>query len=151
MNDLLPGLAEKTSSHRTCICIHYMGRHRQGSYSSINQLADLLLLHLVGTSWCRSSCGVMLWPREHWTWGSPAQMWLHTAALHRKKDVPGAQRPKDRSISYPLYQSQGDKNLCSSHLITVWCAAELCAVLSWLLAWAACKMCSAHSTGSCTV
>lgn len=63
--NLLPGPAEKTSSHKTSICIYYMGRHRQDSYSSINWLAELLLLPLTGNGWCPASFGLMLWPWEH--------------------------------------------------------------------------------------
>lgn len=60
MNDLLNSLAlqRKRSSHKTSICIYYMGRHRQDS--SVNCLADLLLPALVGTAWCPASSGVTM-------------------------------------------------------------------------------------------
>lgn len=58
------------------ICLYSMGRHRQGSYSSINCLADYLLPHLTGTGW---HC--ILW--DPLDLGSLAQV-RDSAALHRK-------------------------------------------------------------------
>lgn len=49
-NELLCDPAEKTRSHKAFICIYYMGRHRQDSYSSINWFAGWLLPKVVKSS-----------------------------------------------------------------------------------------------------
>lgn len=113
------------------VCLYCMGRHRQGSYSSISCLEDLPLVHLRGTGWCPAPSGIMLWPRERWTWGSLAQV-KHSAALHRKGT-------SHHSVCLGQKCLLPSQTICSCYLIPVCCAAELFAVLSWLLAPAAAR------------
>lgn len=103
-----------------------MGKHGQGPYSSISCLADLLILHLRGTGRCPASSGIMLWPRGCWTCGSLAQV------RHRKGT-------SHHSVCQGQKCPLPPQTICSSHLIPVCCAAELFAVLSWLLAPAAAR------------
>lgn len=137
MNYWLPGPAEETSSHKTSSAfttwedtgraLTHLQIALQTCFSPLSQ-ALAGALHPLGSCCDHGSAGPGApWPR----WG--------TVQLCAEKGHLITRCPKGRSASYPLYPSQGDKNICSSHLIPVCCAAELFAVLSWLLAPAAGK------------
>lgn len=98
------------------VCLYCMGRHRQGSYSSISCLEDLPLVHLRGTGWCPAPSGIMLWPREHWTWGSLAQV-RHSAALHRKGT-------SHHSVCLGQKCLLPSQTICSCYLIAVCCGSS---------------------------
>lgn len=121
-----------------------MERHRQGSYSSINCLADLLLPHLTGTGRGPASSGIMLWLWECWTWGSLTQVRHRKGTSHHSVSL--GQKCLLPSVPITAWQDhlQLPSHPCLLCSYAV-CCAELAAGSSSR------QDTAAHSQGICTV